>query len=182
MQLVGETRRPLPLRPGHPACYDDEYKREGTAHLFLFVQLWRGWLKVNVTARRTKRDFAPQMHLSVDVHFPEAELVRWWLINSIPILRRLCYETWPPAEARRITCKLEFHYTPKHGRWLKMAECEFAVLSAQCLDRQIPDVATLWQEIDAWQAKRNQYHTKINWRFSTHEARVKLKRLYPLLD
>jgi len=182
VQLVSETRSPLPVRPGLIACYDYEYKREGTANLFLFVQPLLGWRQVNVTARRTKHDFARQMKLLVDVYFPDAILIRLVVDNLNTHTPAALYETFAPDEARRITRKLEFHYTPKHGSWLNMAECEFAVLDTQCLDRRIPDVGVLQREIDAWQIKRNQAKTKINWQFGTDSARVKLKRLYPLLE
>jgi transposase len=172
-------RRPLPARPGQPACYDYEYRREGTANLFLFVQPLRGWRHVNVTARRTKRDFALQMRELVDVHLPEAELIRIVVDNLNTHTPAALYETFAPAEARRITRKLEFHYTPKHGSWLNMAECEFAVLAQQCLDRRLPDIETLGREIAAWQAPRNLNQTRINWCFGTTDARVELKRLYP---
>lgn len=181
-QLVSETRSPLPVRPGQPACYDYEYKREGTANLFLFVQPLLGWRQVNVTTRRTKQDFAQQMKLLVDVYFPDANLSRLVVDNLNTHTPAALYEAFVPTEARRITRKLEFHYTPKHGSWLNMAECEFAVLATQCLGRRIADVKTLKLEIDPWQTKRNQSKTKINWQFGTDLARVKLKRLYPSLE
>jgi DDE superfamily endonuclease len=177
VQLVSETRRPLPVRPGQPECYDYEYKREGTANLFLLVQPLLGWRQVNVTARRTKQDFAQQMQLLVDVYFPDATLIRLGVDNLNTHTPAALYEAFAPTEARRITRKLEFHYTPKHGSWLNMAECEFAVLSTQCLDHRIPDVGTLKREINAWQTKRNQHGKRINWQFGTDLARVKLKRL-----
>jgi len=179
VQLTSETRRPLPMQPGQPACFDYEYKREGTANLFLFVQPLMGWRQVNVTAQRTKQDFAQQMKLLVDVYFPDAELIRLVVDNLNTHTPAALYEAFAPAEARRITRQLEFHYTPKHGSWLNMAECEFAVLSTQCLDRRLPDVASLRREVAAWQVPRNENKTKINWRFGTDEARVKLNRLYP---
>jgi transposase len=179
VQLISETRRPLPVRPGQPARYDYEYRREGTANLFLFVQPLCGWRHVNVTARRTKGDFAVQMQELVDVHFPEADVIRLVVDNLNTHTPAALYETFRAEEARRLTRKLEFHYTPKHGSWLNMAECEFAVLTQQCLDRRLPDIATLSQEIAAWQAPRNRHHTRIKWGFSTTDARVKLKRLYP---
>lgn len=182
VQLVSETRSPLPVRPGQPACYDYEYKREGTANLFLFVQPLLGWRRVNVTTRRTKQDFAQQMKLLVDVYFSDAKLIRLVVDNLNTHTPAALYEAFVPAEARRITRKLEFHYTPKHGSWLNMAECEFAVLATQCLGRRIADVKTLKLEIDPWQTKRNQAKTKINWQFGTDLARVKLKRLYPSLE
>jgi transposase len=181
VQLISEKRCSLPARPGQPECYDYEYKREGTANLFLFVQPLLGWRHVNVTARRTKQDFAQQMKLLTDVYFPDAKLIRLVVDNLNTHTPAALYEAFAPAEARRITRKLEFHYTPKHGSWLNMAECEFAVLATQCLDRRIPDASILSWEIAAWQTKRNQHQTKINWQFGTDLARVKLKRLYPSL-
>jgi hypothetical protein len=182
VQLLSETRSPLPVRPGQPACYDYEYKREGTANLFLFVQPLLGWRQVNLTTRRTKQDFAQQMKLLVDVYFPDANLIRLGVDNLNTHTPAALYEAFVPAEARRITRKLEFHYTPQHGSWLNRAECEFAVLATQCLDRRIADIKTLKLEIDPWQTKRNQDKTKINWQFGTDLARVKLKRLYPSLE
>ena len=183
VQLVSETRRPLPPCPGPPACYDYEYQREGTANLFLFVQPLRGWRQVNVTRQPLpKQDFAQQMKQLVEVYFPEAEPIRWVVDNLNTHTPAALYEAFAPAEARRIARKLELHYTPKHGSWLNRAECEFAVLATQCWDRRIPDIESLSQEICAWQAKRNQHHTKIHWQFGTDLARVKLKRLYPMLE
>jgi transposase len=179
VQLTSEKRHPLPARPGRSVCYDYEYKREGTANLFLFVQPLRGWRHINVTAQRTKQDFAQQMQLLVDVYFPTAEVVRLVADNLNTHTPAALYEAFEPAEARRIARKLEFHYTPKHGSWLNMAECEFAVLASQCLDRRIPEIETLRREIAAWQNQRNQHQAKINWQFSTDLARLKLKRLYP---
>ena len=148
-------------------------------NLFLFVQPLRGWRHVNVTAHRTKYDFAVQMRELVDVHFPEAEVIRLVVDNLNTHTPAALYETFAAAEARRITRKLALHSTPKHGSWLNMAECEFAVLTEQCLDRRIPHMAMLCQEITAWQAARNHKQTKINWRFHTTDARITLKRLYP---
>jgi hypothetical protein len=177
--LTGEKRHPLPARPGQSIGYDDEYKREGTANLFLFVQPLRGWRQVNVTAQRTKQDFAQQMKRLVDVYFPTAEVIRLVVDNLNTHTPAALYEAFEPAEARRIARKLEFHYTPKHGGWLNMAECEFAVLASQCLDRRIPEIETLRREIAAWQTQRNQHQAKINWPFGTDLAPIKLKRLYP---
>jgi hypothetical protein len=182
VQLTSETRHPLPARPGHPARYDTEYKREGTANLFLFVQPLRGWRHVNVTKQRTKPDFARQMRLLVDQYFPTAERIRLVVDNLNTHTPAALYSTFPPDEARRITRKLEFHYTPKHGSWLNMAECELAVLAGQCLDRRISTIDTLREEIAAWEGPRNQLQTKIHWQFSTEVARTKLKRLYPVVE
>ena len=179
VQLISETRQPMPARPGQPIRYDYEYRREGTANLFLFVQPWRGWRHVNVTAHRTKGDFAVQMKELVDVHFPEADVIKLVVDNLNTHTPAALYETFAPAEARRITRKLEFHYTPKHGSWLNMAACEFAVLAKRCLDRRMPATETLCREIVAWQAARNDNKTMINWRFSATDARITLKRLYP---
>jgi transposase len=179
VQLTSEKRHPLPARPGQSVCYDYEYKREGTANLFLFVQPLLGWRQVNVTARRTKQDFAQQMKLLVDVYFPTAEVIRLVVDNLNTHTPAALYEAFAPAEARRITRKLEFHYTPKHGSWLNMAECEFAVLASQCLDRRIPEIETLRREVSVWQTQRNHHQAKINWQFGTDSARLKLKRLYP---
>jgi transposase len=182
VQLTSETRLPLPARPGQPARYDSEYKREGTANLFLFVQPLRGWRHVNVTQQRTKRDFAQQMRLLVDQYFPMAERIRLVVDNLNTHTPAALYETFAPVEARRITRKLEFHYTPKHGSWLNMAECELAVLAGQCLDRRVPNIETLRDEIAAWQDQRNRHQVKIDWQFGTDVARAKLKRLYPPLE
>jgi transposase len=179
VQLISEVRQPLPIRPGQPIRYDSEYRREGTANLFLFVQPLRGWRQVNVTARRTAGDFAHQMQELVDVHFPQAEVIRLVVDNLNTHTPAALYETFVPAEAHRLTRKLEFHYTPKHGSWLNMAECEFAALTKQCLARRVPNLATLSREVAAWQARRNRAKTLINWRFGTSDARVKLQRLYP---
>jgi transposase len=179
VQLISETRSPLPARPGQPLRYDYAYRREGTANLFLFVQPLRGWRHITVTERRTKSDFAMQMQALVDVHFPEAEVMRLVVDNLNTHTPAALYATFAAAEARRLTRKLELHYTPKHGSWLNMAECEFAVLTEQCLDRRIPSSARLCQEITAWQAARNHNRTRINWRFNTTDARLTLKRLSP---
>jgi hypothetical protein len=179
VQLLSEVRQPLPTRPGQPACYDYEYRREGTANLFLFVQPLRGWRQGNVTARRTASDFAHQRQELVDGHFPQAEVIRLVVDNLNTHTPAACYDTFAPAEARRLTRKLELHSTPKQGSWLNMAECEFAALTKQCLAPRVPDVATLRRAIAAWQARRNRAKTLINWRFATADARVKLQRLYP---
>lgn len=181
-QLVSETRLPLPAEPGQPERYDYEYCREGVANLFMFFAPLENWRHVKVTDRRTKTDWAACMRDLVDVHFPDAEkivVVEDQLNTHNPAA---LYETFPPAEARRILERLEFHFTPKHGSWLNMAEIEFSVLSRQCLDRYIPDKATLAQETLAWETRRNDEGATVNWRFTTADARIKLKRLYPSID
>ncbi len=178
-QLIGETRQPLPARPGEPARFDYEYERNGTRNLFLFIEPQAGFRQVAVTDQRTMIDFAHQMKWLVDVAYPEAEVVRVVLDNLNTHKAASLYEAFAPEEARRIVKKLEFHYTPKHGSWLNMAEIELSVLQGQCLDRRIADEATLVREIAAWEKQRNQAQATIDWRFAVTDAREKLKRLYP---
>jgi len=178
-QLVSETRSPIATAPGQPQRYDYEYKREGTANLFLIVQPLTSWRHVDVTERRTSKDFAGQMRAVVDEYFPEAECTKVVVDNLNTHSPAALYEAFPPAEARRITRKLEFHYTPKHGSWLNMAEIELAVLADQCLDRRLGSIENVRHEVAAWEADRNRDKASINWRFTTTTARTKLKRLYP---
>jgi len=168
----------VPAKPGQPARYDYEYRREGTCNLFLFVQPHGGWRHVQVTAQRTTQDFAYCMKELVDVHFPQVGVVRVVLDNLNTHTPAALYEAFPPEEARRIVRRLEFHHTPKHGSWLNMAEIELAVLSDQCLDRRLPDRETVQREIAAWEAERNDLRATIKWQFTTTDARNKLKRLY----
>lgn len=177
-QLVGDTREPIPIEPGRPERIDYEYKRKGNSNLFLLLQPQVGWRHLEVTGQRKAKDFAHQMKALVDQHFPEAELIRVVLDNLNIHGGGALYETFPPEEARRIVRKLEFHYTPKHGSWLNMAEIELSVLSRQCLDRRIPDEPTLRTEVAEWEAERNEHRATINWRFTTKDARTKLSRLY----
>ncbi len=179
--LVGETRTPLPAAPGRPARIDDEYERHGVRTLFLFVEPLAGWRHVCVTERRTKVDWAHAIQELVDVHYPQAERSVLVLDNLNTHVGSALYETFPPAEARRLLARLELHSTPAHGSWLNMAEIELSVLSRQCLDRRIPDAATLAREVTAWQATRNQHQTAITWRFTTADSRIKLWRLSPSL-
>lgn len=180
-QLIQETRQPLPAQPGQPQRYDYEYARNGTRNLFLFVEPQAGRRHVHVTEQRTKVDFAHEMQWLVDEGYPEATVIRVVLDNLNTHKMASLYEAFEPAEARRIARKLEFHYTPKHGSWLNMAEIELSVLQHQCLDRRIPDEAMLQREIAAWEAQRNAEQATINWRFSVTDARKKLARLYPSL-
>ena len=178
-QLVKETQVPLPLEPGQPVRYDHEYERNGVNNLFMFVEPLAGWRHVEVTERRTKQDYAQQMKYLVDARYPEAEwitVVQDQLNTHDP---SALYATFEPAEAKRILDKLEFHYTPVHGSWLNMAETELSVLGRQCLDRRIPDTQSLQRETLAWEQRRNTLLRTIDWRFTTEDARVKLKRLYP---
>lgn len=178
-QLISHVRKPIPAKPGQPPRYDYEYKREGTCNLFMFGRPHTGWRHVKATKRRTKQDFAHCMKDLVDVHFPQAQRIRVVLDNLNTHTLASLYETFEPPEARRIARKLEFHFTPKHGSWLNMAEIELAALSRQCLNRRIPDLVTMQSEIAAWQDHRNAAQVTIDWRFTTDDARHKLKRLYP---
>lgn len=180
-QLVQETRQPLPAEPGQPELYDYEYERNGTRNVFLFTEPQAGWRHINVTEQRTMLDFAQQMKWLVDERYPEAEKIRVVLDNLNTHRPTSLYEAFTPAEARRLLTKLEFHYTPKHGSWLNMAEIELSVLQRQCLDRRIPDEETLKRESAAWEEYRNGKRATIDWHFSVTDAREKLKRLYPSL-
>jgi DDE superfamily endonuclease len=180
-QRIQETRPPLPAQPGRPQRSDYAYERNGTRTLLLGVEPQAGRRQVQVTEQRTKVDFAHAMQWLVDEGSPEATVIRVVLDHlNTPKLASL-YEACEPAEARRIAQKLALHYTPKHGSWLNMAEIEWSVLPQQCLDRRIPDEATLTREIAAWEQQRNAEQATIDWRFSVTEARKKLKRLYPSL-
>ena len=178
-QLIGETRTPLPARAGATAIYDYEYKRNGTANLFVFVDAHKPWRHVKATPRRTNIDFAECMRELVDEHYPEAPLIRVVLDNLNTHKAASLYDAFEPAEARRILRRLEFHFTPKHGSWLNMAEIEIGVLVSQCLSRRIPDPVTLENEVDAWTESRNAQGAKINWMFRVEDARVKLAKVYP---
>ncbi len=178
-QLVAETRVPWPAKPGQVERYDYEYQRNGIRNLFLFLEPQRGWRHIAVTERRTMQDFAQQMRWLVDEAYPKAEVVRVVMDNLNTHRPASLYEAFPPAEARRILQRLEFHYTPKHGSWLNLAEMEFSVFSRQCLDRRIPDEATLRREIRALEGERNRAGARINWQFTSRAARSKLRHLYP---
>jgi hypothetical protein len=178
-QLIGEARQPLPARPGQAARYDYEYKRNGTRNVFLFCEPQAGWRHVAVTEHRAMQDFAHQMKWLVDERYPEAEVIRVVLDNLNTHKPASLYETFPPAEAHRLRQKLEFHYTPKHGSWLNMAEIELSVFARQCLQRRIATAATLQRELAAVEAARNAARATIDWQFTTTDARVKLHRLYP---
>jgi hypothetical protein len=178
-QLLGDGRAPLPMVAGHPERVDYEYTRHGTCNLFLMVEPFQGWRHLIVTQRRTKREFAHCMAELVDVHFPEAEKTRVVLDNLSTHTAAALYEVFPPTEARRILRKLEFHLTPVHGSWLNIAEIELAVLARQCLNRRLPDETTMACEVAAWELRRNRRRATIDWRFTTADARMKLKSLYP---
>lgn len=178
-QLVAETMQPLSMQPGEAQRYDYQYERNGVCNLFMFSEPLAGWRHLAVTDRRTAIDYAQQMKYLVDVRYPDARqitLVHDQLNTHVPAS---LYKAFEPVEAKRILDKLEFHYTPKHGSWLNMAEIELSVLARQCLDRRIPDKATLEKEVAAWEERRNRHSRTVDWQFTTVDARIKLKRLYP---
>lgn len=178
-QLIAETRIPLPMKPGQPARFDCEYERNGTANLFMLFAPLEGWRHVKVTDRRTAVDYAHVLKDLADLHFPGADRIVLVQDNLNTHAKSSLYEAFPAAEARRLVERFEWHYTPKHGSWLDMAESELAILAAQCLDRRIPDKSALATEIAAWVKKRNIDNTKADWQFTADDARVKLKHLYP---
>jgi hypothetical protein len=178
-QLISETRVPIKAKPGQPARHDYEYERNGTANLFMMFAPLEGWRHVEVTDRHTAVDFAHMLRDLSDTHFPGAKKIVLMEDNLNTHKPASLYEAFPAAEARRLVERFEWHYTPKHGSWLNMAESELSVLSGQCLDRRIPDKQTLTEEVAAWEHARNKKHVKADWQFTTADARVKLKRLYP---
>jgi hypothetical protein len=180
-QLQDTPQGTLVMQPGQVQREDYEYRRHGTCNLFLKVEPLRGWRGVQVTDQRTKLDFAEQLASLVDEDYPAAEMIVLVTDNLNTHTPACLYERFDPAKAHRIARKLEWHYTPEHGSWLNMAECELSVLARQCLSRRIPDRATLSREVAAWQDKRNQAQHIIDWQFTTADARIKLKRLYPVV-
>jgi transposase len=177
-QLIGESRVPVVPKPGKPARFDYEYVRNGTANVFMFVDAHRSWRHAKVTDRRACGDFAECMRDLVDTHYPKAERIRVVLDNLSTHTASALYETFEPAEARRILRRLEFHYTPKHASWLNLVEIEIGVMVAQCLDRRIPTKAMLIREVKAWERARNLAGARIKWRFTLDRAREKLGRAY----
>ena len=180
-QLIAETRVPIAAKPGQPGRHDYEYRRNGTANLFMMFAPLEGWRHVKVTDRHTALDYAQVLKELSDTHFPGSAKIVLVQDNLNTHKPASLYEAFPPAEARRLVERFAWHYTPKHGSWLDMAESELGVLSSQCLDRRIPDQRVLKQEVEAWEAEPNRKHAKADWQFTTADARVKLKRLYPAL-
>lgn len=180
-QLVRETRLPVAMRPGQVRRIDYEYERNGTANLFMMFAPLEGWRHVKVTDRHTAIDYAHALKDLSDVHFPQATKIVLVQDNLNTHKPASLYEAFPPAEARRLVERFEWHYTPKHGSWLDMAEIELSVLSSQCLNRRIPEKLTLKGEVAAWQDTRNRQNAKADWQFTTADARIKLKHLYPSL-
>jgi hypothetical protein len=178
-QLIAETRVPVPMKPGRPTRYDYEYERNGTANLFMLFAPLEGWRHVKVTDRHTAVDYAHVLKELADHCFASAAMIVLVQDNLNIHCKASLYEAFPAAEARRLAERFEWHYTPKHGSWLDLAESELGVLTSQCLSRRIADKQTLIEEIAAWEHDRNAKHTKANWHFTTADARIKLKRLYP---
>lgn len=180
-QLTKETRQSTPAAPGRPARIDYEYERNGTANLFLWFEPLAGRRHVKVTDRRTTLDFAEVIRELVN-SYPTAHKIVLVMDNLNTHKPASFYDAFPPHEARRLMDRLEIHYTPKHGSWLNMAETELSVLTKQCLNRRIPDKATLATEIAAWESVRNNTNCRVDWQFTTENARIKLKRLYPSIQ
>ena len=178
-QLIAETRVPIAVKPGRVVRFDYEYQRNGTANLFMMFAPLEGWRHVKCTDRHTALDYAQVLKELSDTHFPEATKIVLVQDNLNTHKPASLYEAFPAAEARRLVERFEWHYTPKHGSWLNMAESELGVLASQCLDRRIADMQILAHEVNAWQDHRNKHHAKANWQFKTADARVKLRRLYP---
>jgi len=180
-QLTAETRAPMAMAPGRPVRQDYEYKRNGTAALFMLFAPLEGWRHVSVSAHRAAKDYAHVLKQLSDQHFPKAERIVLVQDNLNTHTAASLYRAFPPEEARRIADRFEWHYTPKHGSWLNMAEAKLSVLARQCLARRIPDIETLKEHVRAWLQRRNKYNVKADWRFTTEDARIKLKNLYPVL-
>jgi len=178
-QHLKETRERLPMEPGKPERYDTEYERNGTSNLFIFFEPLRGWRRIDVTERRTAEDWALQIKKLVDEDYPQATTIRLVMDNLNTHTGASLYKVFEPGEARRLLDKLEFCYTPKHGSWLNMAEIEFSLLSRQCMSDRMADREYLAQEVSAWVAHRNAIESEMSWRFTTEDARIKLKHLYP---
>ncbi len=178
-QVLAATRPLLPVAPGRTRREDPEYVRHGVANLFLVCEPLRGWREVIVSDRRTCLDWAAYVRALVDVHYPQAEQIVLVMDNRNIHSPASLYEAFPPAEAKRLADRLESHHTPKHGSWLNMAEIELGILQRQCLDRRLGDQAALTSEVAAWVAARNAAAQRLDWRFTTADARIKLKRLYP---
>lgn len=180
-QLIGEIKAPVLAAPGHPKLVDDEYVRNGVAEIFLEVEPLGGKRHVEATERRTKIDWARFIKSMLDNRYPQAEKVVLVMDNLNTHGISSLYEAFPPCEARRLAQRLEIHYTPKHGSWLNVAEIELSVLKGQCLEERVPNLKTMQEEIVEWESNRNNNQAKVNWQFTTSDARIKLKRLYPIV-
>lgn len=182
VRLIQETYRPLPAQPGKPERVDYEYERNGTAALFLFTAPLAGWRRVSVQEHRTAVDWAEEVRILLEEDFPQAEKIILVCDNLNTHTIGALYKAFPPAQARALAMRLEIHYTPKHGSWLNVAEIELSVLTRQCLDRRIPDMDILRQETQAWYQQRNDAQKGVDWQFTTADARIRLKRLYPQMQ
>lgn len=180
-QLIGEVRDPIPCKPGHPVHIDDEYVRNGVVEIFIEVEPLGGKRHVAITEHRTRKDWALQIKGMLDERYPDVKKVRLVMDNLNTHSIVSLYETFEPQEARRLMERLDIHYTPKHGSWLNMAEIELSALKGQCLNRRIVDMATMQSEVSAWQLNRNNSSKNISWQFTTSDARINLKKLYPKL-
>ena len=181
-QLIKETRRKIAVEPGKAERVDYEYERNGTAANFMFTEPLGSWRKVNIRQRKTSIDWANEVKELLDKDYPDTEKVILVMDNLNTHKAASFYEAFEPKEARRLAERLEIHYTPKHGSWLNVAEIELSVFTKQCLDRRIPDMATLQREAKAWYRKRNSKQKAVDWQFTTEKARIKLKRLYPQIQ
>ena len=181
-QLVADVRIPIPAKPGRPQRYDVEYHRCGVANIFMFTEPLGGWRRVSVTEQRTRLDWAEQIRVLLEEDYPQAEVVVLVMDNLNTHSIGSLYEAFPPAKARELSRRLEIHYTPKHGSWLNIAETELSVLSRQCLDQRIESIERLESECRAWNVGRNELQKGVDWRFTTADARIKLKRLYPQIQ
>jgi hypothetical protein len=181
-QLIGESRYPLPTKPGKTAVYDYEYIRNGVADLFMMLEPLKGYRAVTVTESRTKKDFARCLQELAEQHYPDAEKIVLVMDNLNTHSLASLYEAFPPATARSIAERFEIHHTPKHGSWLNMAELEIGVMNRQCLNRRIPALEEMRSEVRAWVAERNNQQTTVHWQFTTQDARIKLQHLYPKIE
>jgi hypothetical protein len=181
-QLIAEVRMAIAATPGHPERYDGEYRRCGVANIFMFTEPLGGWRRVRVTEHRKMLDWAQQIRILLEEDYPDAEAVVLVMDNLNTHSAGSLYEAFEPAKARELAQRLEIHYTPKHGSWLNIAEIELSVFTQQCLDRRIPDMATLQEEAKAWYRKRNANQKTVDWQFTTEGARIKLKKLYPQIQ
>lgn len=178
-QLLDEAQQPIPMKPAKVEREDNEYLRKGTCSIFIFTEPLAGWRHVNVRERRTRVDWAQEVRELLEIHYHEAPTVKLVMDNLNTHSIASLYQAFDPETARSLTKRLEIHYTPKHGSWLNIAEIELSVLSGQCLGRRIPGIAQLSEELSAWEQGRNQCQKGVDWQFTTKDARVKLKRLYP---
>ncbi len=182
IQLIKEVRIPLSASSGKPVRYDYEYERNGTADIFLFTEPLGRWRKVNVRVRRTAMDWAAEIKELLTIHYPDPTTVTLICDNLNTHTFASLYKAFQPEEARRFVKRLDIHYTPKHGSWLNVAECELSVFTKQCLARRVPDISTVKKVTKAWEEERNTRQTGVDWQFTTNDARIKLKRVYPKIE